>query len=68
MEEHTRKFKHIRCRKASVPYSEKSGKNRPRKSHITKAEIDFCVNCEKKSCNGSRCAELKKFLREVNNE
>ena len=65
MEEHTRKFRHIRCREASVPYGEKAVKQPPRRSWTTKAEIDFCVNCEKKSCNGNRCAELKKFLMEV---
>lgn len=66
MEEVQRRYRRIHpCRTATVPGRE-SGKNNPRKAHITKAEIDFCTNCEKKACNGNRCAELKKFLREVN--
>jgi hypothetical protein len=64
MEEHTRKFKHIRARTSSEPWQKKSSQP-PRRSWTTTAEIEFCVNCEKKSCNGNRCAELKKFLREV---
>ena len=65
MEEHTRKFRRIRCRESSVPYSEKKPTQPPRRSWTTKAEIDFCVNCEKKTCNGNRCKELKLYLKGV---
>lgn len=63
MEEHTRKFKHIRApRSSSDPWLKKS--QPPRRSLTTKAEIEFCCNCTKSKCNGNRCEELKKFLRE----
>lgn len=65
MEEHTRKFKHIRARTSTEPWQKKS--QPPRRSWTTNAEIEFCCNCTKSKCNGNRCEELKKFLREVRN-
>ena len=65
MEEVQRRYRRIHpCRTATV-HGQESGKQHPRRSHITKAEIDFCVNCEKKTCNGNRCKELKAYLKGV---